>query len=69
VPLEALNMQPDQPITQASTQKRVRHQRNVTEDLGIPADRATAAVDRVAARKKSRDWQKQNRQKLVSTVI
>jgi hypothetical protein len=68
-PSEPLSIRTDQPITPASTQKRVRHERNATDAPGIPANRATAAADRIAARRKSRGLQKENKQKLVSTVI
>lgn len=68
-PLEPLGMQIDQPITPTSTQNGVHHQHNATEGPGIPVDRATAAADRIAARRKSRGLQKEKRQKLVSTVI
>ncbi len=60
-PFEALSMQTHKPITPASTQKRVRHQRNAAKGPGISADRATAAADRIAARRKSRGLQKENK--------
>ena len=60
-PFEARSMQTHQPITPASTQKRVRHQRNAAKGPGISADRATAAADRIAARRKSRGLQNENK--------
>ena len=60
-PLEAFGMQADQPVTPSSAQKRVRRQRNAAISPGIPTERATAAAARVAARRKLKRLQKENK--------
>lgn len=64
---EALGMQADQPITPASVQKERRH-RVAGRSPAIPDDRAAAAKDRLAAKRKEREAARERRVKM-NTVV